>query len=202
VRNTGCEVHHYAIFSTIRLPQHCFLRNPQSMFLPQSEKPSFAPIQHNWQNYSSVYFNLCYLNIHSNILPSASMSSECSLPFLFSRPKFHVHIWFWQCVLYALLTSSFLTWSLWQYLVGRTCYALFQRDKMLSVFFVADYRGSIGGGQLQRFNTWQASSYPYNSSYNPSGWVSTPLRFVLYTALQTERTYEASVAFYIYKDKR
>jgi hypothetical protein len=22
------------------------------MFLPQSERPSFAPIQHNWQNYS------------------------------------------------------------------------------------------------------------------------------------------------------
>jgi hypothetical protein len=28
------------------------------VFLPQREKPSFAPIQHNWQNYSFVYFNL------------------------------------------------------------------------------------------------------------------------------------------------
>jgi len=28
------------------------------MFLPQGERPSFTPIQHNWQNYSSVYFNL------------------------------------------------------------------------------------------------------------------------------------------------
>jgi hypothetical protein len=28
------------------------------MFLTQSERPSFAPIQHNWQNYSFVYFNL------------------------------------------------------------------------------------------------------------------------------------------------
>jgi hypothetical protein len=28
------------------------------MFLPQSERPSFAPIQHNRQNYSFVYFNL------------------------------------------------------------------------------------------------------------------------------------------------
>jgi hypothetical protein len=27
------------------------------VFLPQSEKPSFAPIQHNWQNYNFVYFN-------------------------------------------------------------------------------------------------------------------------------------------------
>jgi hypothetical protein len=27
------------------------------MFLPQSERPSFAPIQYNWQNYSFVYFN-------------------------------------------------------------------------------------------------------------------------------------------------
>jgi hypothetical protein len=38
--------------------QHSVLKNPQSMFLPQSERPSFALIEHNWQNYSSVYFNL------------------------------------------------------------------------------------------------------------------------------------------------
>jgi hypothetical protein len=34
------------------------LKNPQCMFLSQRERPSFAPIQHNWQNYSSAYFNL------------------------------------------------------------------------------------------------------------------------------------------------
>jgi hypothetical protein len=28
------------------------------MFLPQGKRPSFAPIQHNWQNYSFVHFNL------------------------------------------------------------------------------------------------------------------------------------------------
>jgi hypothetical protein len=28
------------------------------MFLTQSERPSFTPIQHNWQNYSFVYFHL------------------------------------------------------------------------------------------------------------------------------------------------
>jgi hypothetical protein len=39
-------------------PQLSVLKNPQSMFLPQSERPSFAPIQHKWQNYSFVYFNL------------------------------------------------------------------------------------------------------------------------------------------------
>jgi hypothetical protein len=33
-----------------------FSRN-LSVFLPQSERPSFAPIQHNWQNYSVLYFN-------------------------------------------------------------------------------------------------------------------------------------------------
>jgi hypothetical protein len=27
------------------------------MFLPHSDRPSFAPIQYNWQNYSFVYFN-------------------------------------------------------------------------------------------------------------------------------------------------
>jgi hypothetical protein len=36
------------------LPQYSVLKNPQSMFLPQSERPSFVPIQYNWQNYSFV----------------------------------------------------------------------------------------------------------------------------------------------------
>jgi hypothetical protein len=31
------------------------------MFLPQRERPSFPSIQHNWQNYSCVYFNLQFL---------------------------------------------------------------------------------------------------------------------------------------------
>jgi hypothetical protein len=26
------------------------------MFLSQSERPSFAPTEHNWQNYNFVYF--------------------------------------------------------------------------------------------------------------------------------------------------
>jgi hypothetical protein len=56
------EVHHYVIFSMIRLPfrsryhpQHSVLKNPQSIFFPQSEGPNFAPIQHNWQNYVFLY---------------------------------------------------------------------------------------------------------------------------------------------------
>jgi hypothetical protein len=28
------------------------------MSLPQSERPSFASIQHNWENYSFLYSNL------------------------------------------------------------------------------------------------------------------------------------------------
>jgi hypothetical protein len=28
-------------------PQHSVLKNPQCVFLPQSERPSFTPIQHN-----------------------------------------------------------------------------------------------------------------------------------------------------------
>jgi hypothetical protein len=35
--------------------EHTLLKNPQSPFLPGSERPSSAPIQHNWQNYSSVF---------------------------------------------------------------------------------------------------------------------------------------------------
>ena len=39
-------------------PQHPVLRQPQSMFFPQCKINSFTPIQNNWQNYSSLYFNL------------------------------------------------------------------------------------------------------------------------------------------------
>jgi hypothetical protein len=28
------------------------------VFLSQSERPRFGPIQHNWQNYGFIYFNL------------------------------------------------------------------------------------------------------------------------------------------------
>jgi len=37
-----------------KYPPHSVLRNPQSMFLPQSERSSFAPIQHKWQNYRRI----------------------------------------------------------------------------------------------------------------------------------------------------
>jgi hypothetical protein len=41
-------------FRTKYPPQQPVLKNPQSVFLPRNERPSFAPIQ----NYSFVYFNL------------------------------------------------------------------------------------------------------------------------------------------------
>jgi len=33
-------------------PQNLVLKNPQSIYLPQSGRPSFAPIHHNQQNYT------------------------------------------------------------------------------------------------------------------------------------------------------
>jgi len=51
----------WSIFLPFRskyLPQHSVPKNPQSVFLSQSERPSFSPKQYHWQNYSSVYFNL------------------------------------------------------------------------------------------------------------------------------------------------
>jgi len=39
-------------------PQHPILKHSQSTFLLQCEWPSFAPIQNNMQNYSSVYRNV------------------------------------------------------------------------------------------------------------------------------------------------
>ena len=41
------------------LPQHPVLEHPQPMLLPQSERPSFTPIQNNRQNNCSFYFNVC-----------------------------------------------------------------------------------------------------------------------------------------------
>jgi hypothetical protein len=38
----------------VKFPQHSVIRNSQSVFLPQSEEPSFAPIQYSWQNNSYV----------------------------------------------------------------------------------------------------------------------------------------------------
>ena len=39
-------------------PQHPILKHCEPTFLPQSEWPSFTPIQNNRQNYSFVYRNL------------------------------------------------------------------------------------------------------------------------------------------------
>jgi hypothetical protein len=48
----------YVPFMSKYFRQHSVLRNSQSMFLSQSERPSFAPVQRSRQNYSFVYFNL------------------------------------------------------------------------------------------------------------------------------------------------
>jgi hypothetical protein len=45
-------------FRSKYLPQHSVLKKSLSLFLTQSERPSLAPIQYNWQNYSFLYFNL------------------------------------------------------------------------------------------------------------------------------------------------
>ena len=39
-------------------PQHPILKHLQPTSLPQCERPSFAPIHNNRQNYSSVYLDL------------------------------------------------------------------------------------------------------------------------------------------------
>jgi hypothetical protein len=43
-------------------PQHSALKNPQSMFLPQSERPSFAPIQYTGK------FTVLYILIFSFLI--------------------------------------------------------------------------------------------------------------------------------------
>jgi hypothetical protein len=38
-------------------PQHPVLKDPQSMFVPQCQRPSFTPIQNHRKYYSAVYSN-------------------------------------------------------------------------------------------------------------------------------------------------
>ena len=38
-------------------PQYHIFKHPQLSFLPQCQRPSFTPIQNNWQNYSSISLN-------------------------------------------------------------------------------------------------------------------------------------------------
>jgi len=47
----------FLYFRSRYLPQHTVFKNPQSVFFPQSERPSFAPIWYKWQN-NSLYFEL------------------------------------------------------------------------------------------------------------------------------------------------
>jgi hypothetical protein len=86
-------------------PQHFLLKNPQSLFTCRSERPSFAPIQHKWQNYSSspcsqkpvtgsytepasTFSCSISLYVHFNIvLPPTLTSQKRSLPFTFLERK-------------------------------------------------------------------------------------------------------------------
>jgi hypothetical protein len=83
-----------------------FLKNPQSVFLPESERPSFAPIQHNWQNYNFVclifmvfiwdgktkYFGLNNSK-HSPNLIYSWFHHEChSIPAICQMLSFHLHV--------------------------------------------------------------------------------------------------------------
>ena len=48
-------------------PQHHILKHPQLPFLPHCQRQSFAPIQNNRQNYSSIYLDLKLPLISSGI---------------------------------------------------------------------------------------------------------------------------------------
>jgi hypothetical protein len=67
-------------------PQHSVLRNCRSVFLPQSERPSFAPIQHNWQNYSFIY---TIVTLFWSRFRDQGAQQWCRVPF---NTIFHSHL--------------------------------------------------------------------------------------------------------------
>jgi hypothetical protein len=50
--------YHLVHLRPIYLPQNPIPENPQPLFFPYCERPSFTPTQNNRQNYISVYLNL------------------------------------------------------------------------------------------------------------------------------------------------
>jgi len=52
-----CSILHSPV-SSLLLSPNILLRHPQPMFVPQSERPRFTPVQNNRQNYSYVYLIL------------------------------------------------------------------------------------------------------------------------------------------------
>jgi len=63
VSSTNQEATPYAVFSSLLLfytlrpkhvPQHPIFKQPQPLFFPQCDRPSFTPIQNNWQYYNAA----------------------------------------------------------------------------------------------------------------------------------------------------
>jgi len=55
-------------------PQHSVFKNPQSVFLLQNERPSFTPIQHNWQYYYHPLSKIILFLVRALTKPRACLS--------------------------------------------------------------------------------------------------------------------------------
>jgi hypothetical protein len=64
------------------------------MFLPQSERPSFAPIQYIWQNYSFVYFNLSFFIWDGKTKDFGLNDSKHSLNLIYSTSPYVFMEWY------------------------------------------------------------------------------------------------------------
>jgi hypothetical protein len=60
-------------------PQHSVLKNHQSVVLPQSERPSFAPIQHNWHLSMLQKWKSLSQLLMSKFHVFKSLSANCSI---------------------------------------------------------------------------------------------------------------------------
>jgi hypothetical protein len=70
---TSC---HLIFLRSIYSPQHSSLRHPQSVFLPQCQRPSFTPIRNNRQNYSFVYYFYVFTGLHGVIPQNTVRTSD------------------------------------------------------------------------------------------------------------------------------
>jgi hypothetical protein len=122
--------------SSSLLGQNIFLNTLFSKSLPQSERPSFAPIQHNLENYCFVYFNIYVFLIwdgktkdfglnnskHSQNLIYSWFHHECHSDLLVSSSGDEIY---WE-----EKNGTFRTRirNLWQF-----CFSIFSRKDVLSV---------------------------------------------------------------------
>ena len=129
----GCPetlVRNYHYLLCNNLEQHS--SQPQSMFLPPCDRPSFTPIQNKSQNYSSGYLNLCTFGEQTGTLKILHWMTA-SIPWLQSALNFIMNgILIWHgCFQISGLSHPFRGFIIYLNVVILSCILVLGHDHIL-----------------------------------------------------------------------